>query len=43
MTANGVMGLSNSKIFPNIFDIGYINKQLVSSMFGFKLGKDKII
>ena len=32
---NGLIGLANGKITPNIFDIAYHNNQLISSTFVF--------
>ena len=38
--SDGLLGLSNEKQVPNIFDLAYQNNQLISSLFAFKLGID---
>ena len=35
---DGIMGLNNDPRYDNVFEIGYENKLLVSSIFAFKLG-----
>jgi hypothetical protein len=42
MKADGIMGLSNWKNESNVFDIAYENGQLVSPVFGFKLGMEEL-
>ena len=36
--ADGLMGLSNQKLYQNVFDVAYKNGELLSSRFAFELG-----
>ena len=38
--SDALLGLSNEKKVPNIFDIAYKNNQLTSPIFAFQLGLD---
>lgn len=40
--ADGLMGLSNWKNTSNIFDLGYQYGQLISPVFGFRLGMQEM-
>jgi len=42
MKADGIMGLSNWKNETNVFDLAYKNKQILSPIFGFKLGMEEL-
>lgn len=42
MKADGIMGLSNWKNESNIFDLAFRTKQIVSPIFGFKLGIEEL-